>query len=133
MQRFNSCPPFSARVRLVSFLFPFVSILVLVGHRVRLVFLLFLFVSGLVLLLGHCVPLVSRLVLLLVSHCVLVSLLVVGHSPFLPSSPFVSDLVSLLSVLSPFCLVSLLHQENSMTFAGEVLEWRTFERDLKSR
>ena len=75
-------------VRLVSILFPFVSLLVPLhfGHCVPLVSLLFPFVSLLVSLLvylllslvvGHCVrlvsllsPFVSTLVSLLVSHCV---------------------------------------------------------------
>ena len=31
------------------------------------------------------------------------------------------------------CHDSHTHQENSMTFTGEVLEWKTFKRYLKSR
>ena len=90
-------PLVSLCVRLVSLLFPFVSLLVslLVGHCVRLVTLHFLslslvlspFLFPLFLFVGHCVRLVFV--------CLLVSLHCVRMSPFcLPLSP----------VLSPFCL-----------------------------
>ena len=117
-------------VRLVSLLFPFVSLLasLLVGHCVRLVSLHSFFVSGLVSLpVGHCVrfvslllAFVSLLVSLLVDHCVrLVSLLLSFVSflfpscwslctprPFcLPLSPVLSPfLLVIVSALSPFCL-----------------------------
>ena len=114
-------------VRLISLLFPFVSLLV--GHCVRLLSLHSFFVSGLVSLLlsfvlfPFCLPLViasassllspfvSGLISLLVGHCVrLVSLLVslfVSHCVRLPSYlPSLRPHISLLpTVLSPFCFL----------------------------